>query len=160
MKNIITLTTQNVPGVLAKISGVLRRKLFNIESLTVGITSNPEKARFTIIVSEDMRETEKVAVTIEKMIEVLHIKILNPKHTICREIVLAKLKIIDAKDQSILEEIEEDILVKELYKSGHEVCIELIDTSQNLNKFLERILKNNIEVLEWVRSGVIAVEKN
>ncbi len=159
-KHILIVTSQNVPGVLAKMSGILRRKLFNVESLTVGQTSNPEKARFTVIIAGDFEEAQKAAQSIQKMVEILSIRIAEPKDTIRREIVLAKLSLIDFQDSQLLEEIEGDVLVKEIYREGHTVCFEFIDTASNLEKLLGKITQNNIEVLEWVRSGVIAIEKS
>ncbi len=158
-KQILSVTTQNAPGVLSRIAGLLRRKLFNIDSLTVGRTSNPKRSHFTITIIGDESEANKVAQAISKLIEVIEVKILQPETTIAREVVLAKFKVMDDNDETFLKQAEGDILVKELHRDGHILCLELMDTSQVLEKFLETILKNNIEVIKWVRSGLIAIER-
>lgn len=157
-KHIVSILTQNVPGVLFRISGLVRRKLFNIDSLTVGDTSNPEKSRFTISLIGSEAEAQKLVQTIGKLVEVIEIKILDPKKTISREIVLAKFMVMDEADEAIIQASIEGIVTKEISRSGHQVCIELMDSHQVLEKFLKNILHNNIEVVEWIRSGLIATE--
>ena len=157
-KHVISVLTQNVPGVLYRISGLVRRKLFNIDSLTVGDTSNPEKARFTISLTGSQEEARKLVQTVSKLVEVIEIKILDPQKTVSREIVLAKLMIMDDADEKILQQSVDGIVMKELSRSGHQVCIELMDSHQVLEKFLDTLLHNNIEVVEWIRSGLIATE--
>lgn len=157
-KHIISILTQNASGVLYRISGLVRRKLFNIDSLTVGDTSNPEKARFTISLTGSKEEAQKLVQAISKLVEVIEINILNPEKTISREIVLAKLMIMDEADEAILKQSVEGIVMKEISRSGHQICIELMDSHQVLENFLDTILHNNIEVVEWIRSGLIATE--
>ena len=159
MKNhILSVQAQNKPGVLSKITGLLRRKCFQIDSLTAGTTQNPEISQLTIVISGDISTANQASYQLEKIIEVISSKVLKKEESIVREIVLARLKPHnDAEEKKLLVEVEK-IFHKELYRNNNEVCIELIDATQGLDNFLEKIHNANIEVLEWVRSGVIAIK--
>lgn len=157
-RHILSVFSQNKPGVLSRIAGLLRRKLFQIDSLTVGRTSNPNISRFTIVIEGGIDDAEKIAKQLDKLVEIISIKVL-PKDCIRREIVLARFRIHNPKEEELLHKMEENILSKEIEKSGNEVVIELVDTSQHLESFLERIQASEIEILDWVRSGVIAMDK-
>ena len=157
MRHILSVIVQNKPGVLSRISGLIRRKLFNIDSLTVGETENKKISRFTIVVSGTKEDAQKVAVQIQRLVDILSVEILPEDSTIIREIVLARFKIHNQKEESLLYDID-NIFIHEVYKKGNEICLEIVDTSQHLNVYLEKIKKSNIEILEWVRSGVIALK--
>ncbi len=157
-KYVLSVFSQNKPGVLSRISGLLRRKLFQIDSLTVGRTSDPDISRFTIVIEGGVEEAHKTAQALEKLIEILSVKIL-PTDSITREIVLARVKLKNEKDEKFLHEAEKDILTKEISQSENEVVLELVDSSHRLEAFLKKIQEAGIEVREWVRSGVIAMEE-
>lgn len=157
-RHILSVFSQNKPGVLSRIAGLLRRKLFQIDSLTVGRTNNPHVSRFTIVIEGGADDAQKIANLLDKLIEILSVKVL-PADCITREIVLARLRINNEAEAKLLHEIEEDILTKEIKKEKDEVIIELVDTSQRLESFLKKIKEAHIEILDWVRSGVIAMDK-
>ena len=158
-KHILSVLTENKSGVLSRISGLLRRKLFNIHSLTVGVTQDPNISKFTIVISGDLTRANQAASLIEKLVEILSVKILDIKNTIFREIVLAKLKVKTKKEKDFLHTIEKEVLTKEIYHSKDILYLELIDTSKKLESFLKKLKTTNIEIKDWVRSGVIAIEK-
>jgi len=156
-KYILSVFSQNKPGVLSRIAGLLRRKLFQIDSLTVGRTSIPNVSRFTIVIEGGVEDAHKTAHALEKLVEILSVKIL-PKNSITREIVLARFKIKNQEDEAFLHRAEKEILTKEISRKGNEIVLELVDTSHKLEAFLAKVEKKaEIEVLEWVRSGVIAM---
>ncbi len=156
-KHILSVFAQNRPGVLSRIAGLLRRKNFQIDSLTVGRTQDPKVSRFTIVIEGGSEGGRKTAKMIENLIEVLRVKI-QPASCLTREIVLARFLVPTPQDEELLHKIEDNILTKELEKTGNKITLELIDTSDRLEHFLEQIEESNIEILKWVRSGVIAME--
>lgn len=155
---ILIVVTRNAPGVLSRISSLLRRKLFNIDSLTVGRTVNNAESRFTIVIEGDEDQANKAALLIERLVEIRSVKVLPPHQCLRREIVLAQVKITDPSQELVLEAAEEAVLSQELARSGDIITLELIDTSQKLDHFLAHLHAAKIEVLDWVRSGVIAME--
>jgi len=155
-KYILSVFSQNRPGVLSRIAGLLRRKLFQIDSLTVGRTEKPDISRFTIVIEGGVDTAEKVSRMLENLVEVLSVEVL-PKNSTTREIVLARFQINQEKDIQIIHDAEEGVLTKEISRKRDELVIELIDTSDRLEAFLRRLKKSKIIILEWVRSGVIAI---
>jgi len=155
---ILIVVARNAPGVLSRISSLLRRKLFNIDSLTVGRTVNNTESRFTIVIDGDENQANKAALLIERLVEIRSVKVLTPHQCLRREIVLAQVKVTDSAQEAILHEAEEEVLSQEIRRSGDIITLELIDTSQKLDHFLEHLHNANIDVLDWVRGGVIAME--
>ncbi len=155
-KHILSVFSQNKPGVLSRIAGLLRRKLFQIDSLTVGRTQDPTISRFTIVVEGGSEDAHKTARALEKLIEVLKVEIL-PQDCITREIVIAKFQINTPKEEALLKTLEEDIFTKEISRKKNEIVLELIDNSNKLERFLDKVIASGIVVKDWVRSGVIAL---
>jgi len=156
---ILLVVTRNAPGVLSRVSSLLRRKLFNIDSLTVGRTINNRESRFTIVIEGDLVQANKAALLIERLIEIRSVKVMKPEQCLRREIVLATVKINSPEQAKTLHEAEEEVLSQELSQNGDLITVELIDTSQKLDDFLVKIEAANIEVIDWVRSGVIAMKQ-
>ncbi|MDI6785357.1 MAG: acetolactate synthase small subunit, partial [bacterium] len=73
MKHIISVLVENKFGVLARISGLFSSRGFNIDSLTVGVTDNPEIARMTIVVKGDDHTLEQVTKQLHKLIDVIKV---------------------------------------------------------------------------------------
>ncbi len=158
-KHILIVHAQNNPGVISRLSGLLRRKLFNIESMTAGTTHRPGISSLTIVMTGDPSQAIKAAGVIERLVDVLSVEVVQPDECVRREVVIAKIKINSEADEKILAQTEGDILAKEIYREGDICCVELIDTSQKLDQFLENINKTSLEVLDWARSGVVAVKR-
>jgi len=156
---ILLVVTRNAPGVLSRVSSLLRRKLFNIDSLTVGRTINNRESRFTIVIEGDLVQANKAALLIERLIEIRSVKVMKPEQCLRREIILATVKINSPEQAKTLHEAEEEVLSQELSQNGDLITVELIDTSQKLDDFLVKIEAANIEVIDWVRSGVIAMKQ-
>lgn len=155
---IVIVVARNAPGVLSRISSLLRRKLFNIDSLTVGRTTDSRESRFTIVIDGDEAQANKAALLIERLVEIRSVKVLKPEQCLRREIVLARVQIDDSEQEALLNEAEEAVLSQEISRHDNIVTLELVDTSQKLDQFLEKISAENIQVIDWVRGGVIAME--
>ncbi len=159
-KHILSVQTQNTPGVLSRIAGLLRRKLFNIDSLTVGRTHNPEISQFTIVILGSKIKALKAASVIERLIEIQKVEVFEPLEVFKREIVLARIEFKNTKEKNIFKNLKpEDMLIQEINTSKNISVFELVDKSSNLETFLKNLEEKNIKVQDWVRSGIIALEK-
>lgn len=76
-KHIISVLVLHKPGVLQRISGLFTRRWFNISSMTVGSTENPDVARMTIVVQGDDTVLEQVVKQLNKLVEVVKVTDLN-----------------------------------------------------------------------------------
>ena len=155
---ILIVVTRNAPGVLSRVSSLLRRKLFNIDSLTVGRTTNNKESRFTIVIDGDEAQANKAALLIDRLIEIRSVKVLKPDQCLRREIVLARVEITSPEQEALLESSHAEIISQLIFKEGDLITLELIDTSQKLDEFLEKLNQADIKIVYWVRSGVIAMQ--
>ncbi|EMA50411.1 acetolactate synthase small subunit [Halococcus thailandensis] len=86
----LSALVQNEPGVLAKISGLVSRRQFNIESLTVGTTTNPETSRVTLVIEEPEPGIRQVEKQLEKLVNVISVRELGDD-AVRRELVVLKV---------------------------------------------------------------------
>jgi len=93
LKHTLAILVENKSGVLTRVAGLFSRRGFNIESLAVGVTDNPEISRMTIVVSGDDHVLEQVIKQLNKLIDVIRVSDLEPGETIERELALFKVKV-------------------------------------------------------------------
>lgn len=92
MKRIITATVNNVSGVLNRVTGMLARRNYNIESITVGHTENPALSRMTfVVVVDNQRSIEQVIKQLNKQVDVLKVSDITDESIVSRELALIKL---------------------------------------------------------------------
>src|SRR3954468_22552417 len=92
MTHTLSVLVENKPGVLARVSGLFSRRGFNIDSLAVGETENPEVSRITIVVNAEDSPLEQVPKQLNKLINVLKIVELEPTAAVQRELLLVKVR--------------------------------------------------------------------
>ena len=84
-KYVLSVLVENHAGVLSRVSGLFSRRGYNIDSLTVCETSNPEQSRMTIVVQGDDAILEQIEKQLSKLVEVISIEHCNPSTTCQRE---------------------------------------------------------------------------
>src|SRR3979409_1535080 len=88
----LSVLVENKPGVLARVAGLFSRRSFNIESLAVGPTENPEVSRMTIVVAVDELPLEQVTKQLNKLVNVIKIVELEKSTAVQRELLLVKVR--------------------------------------------------------------------
>src|SRR5512138_3294356 len=91
-KHTLSVLVENKPGVLARVSGLFSRRSFNIDSLAVGETENPDVSRITIVVNADESPLEQVTKQLNKLVNVLKIVELDHNVSVQRELLLVKVR--------------------------------------------------------------------
>ena len=91
MKHTFSVLVENRAGVLSRIAGLFARRAFNIESLAVGITEDPAFSRVTIVAEGSDYTVEQVEKQLNKLIDVIKVRTINPAELISRELVLIKV---------------------------------------------------------------------
>ena len=89
---VIAALVENKYGVLTRVSGLFMRKGFNIDSLTVGETDNPEFSRITVTLKGDDYAREQLINQLKKLHKVKNDELLDDEHTVERELMLVKVK--------------------------------------------------------------------
>src|SRR4026207_680881 len=92
MRHVLSAVVQNVPGVLAHISGMLASRGYNIDSLAVGETENPDLSRMTFVVVGDDNVLEQVRKQLEKIVTVVHVDDVSSQEFVERDLMLIKVR--------------------------------------------------------------------
>ncbi len=93
MSRTLIALVEDKPGVLARVAGLLRRRAFNIESLTVGRTQEPGISRMTIVVDSDRTDAEKVLQNLNKLVNVIDVEDVTERALVARNLALIKVQV-------------------------------------------------------------------
>ena len=151
MKHTISILVENHAGVLSRISGLFSRRGFNIDSLAVGETDDPETSRVTIVADGDEHTVEQLEKQLNKLIDTIKVKTLAPE-----ELQLIKINANPQQRGEILT-VCEIMGAKIVDISANTMTLEISDTPAHLVRFEELIRPYGIK--EIVRTGVIAIQK-
>ena len=146
---------QNRPGVFNKISMLIRRKMYNVETITVCTTPLPGFSRMTLTLYEDSDDKmTQVVRQIEKVTEVISAKELDIDQSFWREVAIIKFE----ADSDRMEQLFDQYRIEMLDHHNHEIFIvQLAGTSKMIDEFLAEL--GNSSILEVARSGFTALEK-
>ncbi len=150
----LSVLVEDRPGVLARVSGLFARRGYNITSLAVGPTEVPGVSRITVLVEVDQHPLEQITKQLNKLVNVLKIVQLDPKHSVSREIILIKVKADNTSRTSILE-IMQMFRAKVVDASPDAVTIEATGTEDKLEALLTMLEPFGIR--EIVKSGSVAI---
>ncbi len=150
----LSVLTENKPGVLARVAGLFSRRGFNIESLAVGPTENPEVSRMTIVVAVEDLPLEQVTKQLNKLVNVIKIVELDPQISVQRELLLVKVRA-DATVRSQVLETVQLFRAKVVDVSPEALTVEATGTADKINALLRMLEPYGVR--ELVQSGMVAV---
>ena len=154
MLQIISLLVENKPGALMRITGVLSARGYNIESLTVARTLDPELSRMSIVVDIEPQLRSQVIKQMNKLINVLQASDLTESSAVKREMVLLRVRAAMNSRTAILKEAE--IFAARVVDSSTEgFALEVTGESEKLDEFMD-VMRSYGEI-EVTRSGLVAV---
>jgi acetolactate synthase I/III small subunit len=153
-RHVISALVMNEPGVLANVAGMFAARGFNIDSLVVGRTENPELSRMTIVVNADDTTLEQVRKQLGKLVPVVKVRDFNETAYIERDLLLLKVGVGPAKRSEVIE-IVSLFRGKVVDVSDNSLVIELPGTEDKLEAFVEMMKPYGIR--ELARTGVIAM---
>ena len=90
-KKVLSVLVDNTSGVLNRVAGLFSRRGYNIDSLTVGETTDPKVSRMTVTVTGDDDVLEQIEKQLSKLIDVKEVVELPAEASVCRELVLIKV---------------------------------------------------------------------
>jgi len=155
-KHTLSVLVENHPGVLSRVAGLFSRRGFNIDSLAVGVTENPDVSRITIVVDGDDYTVEQVSKQLNKLIDIIKIKKLEDKESVRRELALMKVSA-NRSTRSEIMNIVEIFRAKIIDVSKSTLTIEVAGAGDKVAA-LEDMLKP-FGIKEIVRTGTIALER-
>ena len=153
----VSFLVENKAGVLFNVTNLFRRRGFNIESIAVGTVQDPGYSRMTISVEADIKTLTNLVEQLEKMVEVIKVKRLDPLRTIRREMMLLKLSTRDplAREDALNYINGQHGLVLDI--DDDSIMAEVTGDPSELEGFLEAV--KSIGIVELSRTGITALEK-
>ncbi len=155
-KKYLSVLVENNAGVLARVSSLFCQRGFNIDSLTVSATDNPNISRITVMTSGDESAFRQIKKQTAKLQETKAIFPLNLRTSLLRELLLIKLRT-DKETLKTVSEIARYYKAETIDVSVGSVVLELTGEPEKIDAFLEATAQ--FEVLEMCRTGVTAMER-
>ncbi|SFR05155.1 acetolactate synthase small subunit [Desulfoscipio geothermicus] len=154
MRHTLAVLVENNPGVLARVAGLFSRRGFNIDSLAVGRTENPDVSRMTIVVEGDARVLEQVTKQLHKLVDVIKINDITADEYVDRELVLIKVNVGPAQRGEVMQIA--DVFRARIVDLGRKtLTLECTGNDGKINAFEESLRPYGIK--ELVRTGKIAM---
>lgn len=154
---IVSAIVENKPGVLFRITNLFRARNFNIESITVGITEQPDLSRMTITTKSDERTVEQLVKQLRKLIDVVEVRVLDTDKSVFRELALIKMKAVDPTTRSEIMNYA-NVFRGNIIDIGKEtMTVEITGTPDKIDAF-----KNLVEqygITQLARTGVSALPR-
>lgn len=153
---VLSVIVENQSGVLSRVAGLFTRRGYNIDSLSVGETHDPNVSRMTIVVKGDEYIVEQISKQLNKLIDVIEVIQLEPENAVYRELALIKVK----ADTNTRAEIIEAVNIfrgKIIDITSESVIIELTGNQPKISALIEILDPYGIK--ELTRTGLTALER-
>ena len=157
-RHVISALVQNVPGVLAHISGMLASRGFNIDSLAVGETEDPHLSRMTFVVVGDDGVLEQVRKQLEKIVTVVRVLDISSSDFVERDLLLLRVQAPAGAKRSEIRELVDIFRGKIVDVGPKEIVVEISGRENKVQAFIERMRPYGIS--ELVRTGRIAMTRS
>jgi len=155
-QRVLSILVDNTSGVLSRVAGLFSRRGYNIDSLTVGVTADPQFSRMTVVCSGDELVLEQITRQLEKLVDVRDIKVLKSGERVNRELILVKVRA-DAVQRKGVIQIVDVFRAKIVDISKESLIIELTGGQNKLSAFIE--LLDGYEILELARTGLTGLSR-
>jgi acetolactate synthase-1/3 small subunit len=154
MRHVLSAVVQNVPGVLAHISGMLASRGYNIDSLAVGETENPDLSRMTFVVVGDDNVLEQVRKQLEKVVTIVKVIDVSSQEHVERDLMLIKVRAPLGR-RSEIRELADIFRGRIVDVADEEVIVEISGQERKVESFID--LMRPFGIVELVRTGRIAM---
>lgn len=154
MKHTLVAKVMDQPGVLNRVASLFRRRAFNIESLTVGHTEQPEVSRMTIVVDTARVPAPIVAANLRKLIPVVDVVDVTHQPTVDRDLALIRVRCA-AEDRAEIASLAEIFRARIVDVATASVIVEITGDEQKVNGLVDLLRPRGI--LEMVRTGKVAM---
>jgi acetolactate synthase I/III small subunit len=153
-KHIISVLVENHFGVLGRVANLFSSRAYNIQSLTVGETEDPNTSRMTIVVFGDKDILEQIQKQLNKLIDVIKVRDITGMNLVDREALLIKINATSTNRAEIIQAID-------IFKGNvvgikkDSITTEIFGDSDKIEAFIEFIKPFGVK--EMVRSGRVAI---
>lgn len=155
-KQVYSLLVDNNPGVLSRIAGLFSRRGYSIDSITAGMTADPRFTRLTVVATGDELILEQIENQLRKLVDVRDIKMLKDGESVCRELVMVKVRA-NAQERPEIISVADIFRAKIVDVESESLMIELTGNQSKIEAFLN--LLEGYEILELARTGITGLER-
>jgi acetolactate synthase I/III small subunit len=154
MRHVLSALVQNVPGVLSHISGMLASRGYNIDSLVVGETEDPQLSRMTFVVVGDDHVLQQVRKQLEKIVTVVQVDDISSHEHVERDLMLIKVSAVPEKRGEI-SQLADIFRGRIVDVSPDAVMVEISGPEKKIEAFID--LMRPFGIVELARTGRIAM---
>jgi acetolactate synthase-1/3 small subunit len=156
MRHVISALVMNEPGVLANVAGMFAARGFNIDSLVVGRTENPDLSRMTIVVNADENTLDQVRKQLAKLVPIVQVRDFQDARHVERDLALISVGVGPERRGEVIE-IATLFRAKIIDVGPASVIVELAGPEEKVEAFIELIQPYGIQ--ELARTGIIAMPR-
>ena len=155
-KQVLSILVENTAGVLSRVSGLFSRRGYSIDSISAGVTKNPHYTRMTVVCNGYALILEQITRQVEKLEDVLSVKVLEDGQSVRRELMLVKVKVLPEQRPGVTTIV--DIFRGNIVDvSKDSMIIEVTGDKSKLEAFLD--LLDGYEILETARTGITGLSR-
>jgi len=156
MHHTLVALVEDKPGVLNRVANLFRRRAFNIESLTVGRTSEPGISRMTIVIDSDQASAERVTAYLYKLVNVIQVEDLRDVPRVARDLALVKVSVAGHDRATLLQVVDETRA--HIVDTGEQtMTLEITGEPPHLDAVIARL--EPLGIVEMVRTGRVAMRR-
>jgi len=156
MQTTFIVHVEDEPGVLTRVTSLIRRRNFNIESLTVGHTERPGVSRMTIVMDSDERAVPRIEANLYKLVNVISVENITPKPVVLRDLAMIKVAATEASRGPIMQLVDV-FRARVVDVSPDSLIIEITGTEDKIDGLVEMLRPYG--VLEMARTGRVAMSR-
>ena len=154
MQHTLIALVDNRPGVLNRVASLFRRRNYNIESLAVGRTENPEISRMTIVIEGQTDDTARIEANLIKLVNIIDVQDLTGQPAIARDLALIKVKA-NPSQRAEITALADIFRARVVDVAPESVILEITGTEDKIESLNE--LLRPFGIIEMVRTGQVAM---
>ena len=156
MTHVLSMLVENHQGVLSRIAGLFSGRGYNLESITAGVTTDPEVSRITLVCKGDDNVIDQIKKQLNKLIDVIKVNDLSPLPSLHRELALIKVRAKPNLRGEIFQ-VADVFRARVLDVGIDSMVLEVTGSSDKIDNFLTVLQPYTIR--EVARSGLISMER-
>lgn len=155
-KQVFSLLVNNNTGLLSRVAGLFSRRGYNIDSITSGTTMNKSLTRITVVATGDEQSLLQIEKQLAKLEDVVDIKILKDGESVCRELIMVKVKA-NAAQRAEIVAVADIFRAKIVDVETDSLMLEMTGNLSKVEAFLN--LMSGYEILELARTGITGLSR-
>lgn len=157
MKHVLSVTVRDRPGVLVRIAGLIARRGYNIESLSVAQSEEPGISRTTLILGSGEDAIEQVEKQLQKLIDVIKVVNHSDAPFVDRELMLIKVGVAAPEARVEVRQIAQDFRARIVDVDRNTLIFEVTGDSRKMNAFIDQM--HEFGIVELIRTGAVALTR-